>query len=256
MKMTKLKSKILISGLILLGALFVGPHLIDQPTKSEVIVLKKTPILKRPAFLPKYLGYNQVRNSKALLRPKDRLRNCSSVNVRYKNAFYTVTNAHCCDATGQGRFLKEVIVEGSTKVRNVLRVDHSVDVCVMDNPEMQGVSISSTPAQRGNILTTIGYPLGGPIRVFTGKFRYYKKVNIIPCHPLLALQNKCPKTVKGIIRIKVAPGSSGSPVYNTSGELVGLIQAMNWKNPNDITARMVTLNQLNYQLEIVHDSNK
>ena len=256
-KMTKLRSKILISGLILLGALFVGPRLIDQPTEiDEVVVLKKTPILKRPASLPKYLGYSHVRNSNALIRKKDFKTYCSSVNVQHKGAFYTLTNAHCCASTGEGRFLKEVYVKGSAKARNVLRVDRALDTCVLDNPEMQGVTISSESVQAGEQVTTIGYPLGGPLRVFTGHFRYYKKVDLLGCHLILVLQGKCPKMVRGVVRIKAAPGSSGSPVYNINGELVGLIHAIDLKNPNDIMARMVTLNHIKYQLDKVHDSNK
>lgn len=218
------------------------------------MVLKKTPILKRPAFLPKYLGYNQVRNSNPLIHPK-RGNYCSSVNVRYKGSFYTLTNAHCCASTAEGRFLKEVLVRGSVKVRNVLRVDERDDVCVLDNPEMQGVSISSVPAKKGDILTSLGYPLGGELRVFTGKLRYYKNAIQPGCHPLLALEKKCPKRVRGILKVKVAPGSSGSPVFNQYGQLVGLVHAMDWNNPNDIIARMITLNQFKYQLELAHDSN-
>ena len=183
-----------------------------KPTKT--IVKNTTVVAQRPSNLPIELGYGHIISSVAMLNKKGD-RYCSAVNAVYKDRFYTLSAAHCCNATPEGFFLKEVILENSKNIRKVLRVNVKHDICIMDNKDYFGVRVASKSPVSGDKVTNIGYPLGGVQRISTGKIRHYKKSFDFDCGVQDFLLGTCQKHSTLRSNVKIAPGSSGSPLFNS-----------------------------------------
>lgn len=228
----------------------------SESAKPPKQIVKKTIVIpKRPTTLPLELGYGHIISSVAMVN-KEGKRYCSAVNALYKDRFYTLSAAHCCNATREGVFLKEIRIENSENIRNILRVNVKQDICVMDNKDMFGVRVAKESPKRGDKVTNIGYPLGGEQRISVGKIRHYKKSFDFDCTVMHFMTKTCKKHSTLRSSVKIAPGSSGSPLFNSKGEVCSIISTTHRINDNRRDAGSSTLNKIRYQLELVYADGK
>ncbi len=116
-----------------------------------------------------------------------------------------VTNNHVCDDNlemSAGNQFTATLVEG----RKVLRKDPLNDLCIVEAPKgSMELELGAAP-KRGQHVTVIGHPRGGPMRANEGKvIGGYAGEWLTTAH--------------------VEPGNSGSPVLDDDGLVVGIVSA-------------------------------
>ena len=146
--------------------------------------------------------------------------------VLYKGKSYILTNKHICD--GQTRILTEY---GS---RKVIAEAESQDICLVESEKDTGLEIAEFPAQSLDKIHFIGFPQGNPLTAREGRIVGMQQY----VFPWLAAHE-----INAILITAVAfPGSSGSPILNEYGKVIGILFAVNMRTYED--AFMVPLETL------------
>ena len=129
-----------------------------------------------------------------------------------------ITAAHLCDSPFQNPFFTELRVnthDGKKYKAEIVKSLTNIDICVLFIPKMKDVialKVSPTPPQVGDPTHTVSAPLSifrpGAILLFHGHYS-----GLISLH-------------SDGHTIPTAPGSSGSPILNARGEIVGMTSAV------------------------------
>jgi S1-C subfamily serine protease len=99
---------------------------------------------------------------------------------------------------------------------------------VFDHP----VKVASSATVPGNLVVAMGYPLGGPFTIGRGRV-----LDVTP-DPL----DSGPKMIEA--SVDILPGNSGGPLLDTTGQLVGIVRAINLETGSALaipSARVVNL---------------
>tara|TARA_B100000287_G_scaffold80318_1_gene72709 strand:+ start:131 stop:877 length:747 start_codon:yes stop_codon:yes gene_type:complete len=150
----------------------------------------------------------------------------SGAVVLYKNAKAVLTAAHVCKQDSFEQFvemhdghffLKAIDRDNKEYIIEVVKYDHSQDICLLKS--MSGdlppyLKISSKKPEYAEITYNLAAPLG-----------------IIDQQMVPAYQGFFFGNSKGraFYSIAVAQGSSGSPITNSKGELIGMIHSVHYR---------------------------
>lgn len=159
---------------------------------------------------------------------------------------YVLTNAHICALTTEGGSLRATSASGAEYFLQVVAVARKDDLCLLSAaPGLNGL-VLATSLEEGQTIYVVGHPHLLPNTPSTGLFTYRDFVQV--ADPEADTQEACDQadgimrpiqTLFGEIMICVQtrdagftnaptyPGNSGSPVTNGSGDVVGVIFAVN-----------------------------
>ncbi len=148
------------------------------------------------------------------------------------DAFTLVTNRHVIE---NSRFLEISTYDGRMTDATAVSTTTVADIAIVTVEDSLGggfpVRAQEDP-QEGDLITVVGYPSGGRLTTVSGV------VLGATTDPLGAAVGRVFAT-----SAQVEPGSSGSPVLNESGQVVGVIYAKNVSNQSFIVP-VSTLNTL------------
>lgn len=122
-----------------------------------------------------------------------------------------VTNRHVVDGASSVRFVRDdglILPAGATAAAFTA----DLAVVTLDRPIPEVVTLAERDARPGDAVLVAGFPRGGPLQVSRGA----------------VVDTAVDPTGGPVLRLTaaVAPGSSGSPVFDERGHLVGVIYAL------------------------------
>ena len=191
---------------------------------------------------------------------------------------YLVTNAHVCEHAlkdGNSDNLLLVIRDGGMLKRQVLEISNKTDLCIIEGwPGIKGLKLGEN-TNIGNLVFAVGHPLLGSTTMTMGEVRSFEDVTVLrpifnnklfkgtPCNKAKNEAHMSPKffettrfgnskeclvSEKKAIATSVSiyPGSSGSPLVDKSGKVVGVMFA---SNTYTHWGYAVNLNNLSYFLK-------
>jgi len=132
----------------------------------------------------------------------------------------TWVTAHHCLTTGTTMRIHDQAVD-------ILGEFPDADILVLEGPNTQFYPLAAVDVQISGAVTVIGYPYGvGPVTTHGMK----------AAKPL-----ETPLGLRTLYAVSVSPGSSGSPILNARGEVVGIVEGVTPNNaltvgiPYDVT---------------------
>lgn len=154
-----------------------------------------------------------------------------------------LTNAHVCGISEKG-LIYATTSKGETFSTRVLYSDRKKDLCVVKMPynlRQPGLTIAADAAS-GDSLYVVGYPLLEARRVVTGHFLKEETISVAYAVTTEQEVQECIDTdgtaMDGFFgsicfnefesfstEAQIYPGNSGSPVLNTSGNVIGVVFA-------------------------------
>lgn len=156
---------------------------------------------------------------------------CSSVTVDYFDKTYTVTNAHCCVARNA---LAGTIYNIGGDIVEMLLVHPNNDICVLTSNDTYSPIAVLPRVNFGSLddIWTLGYPWGQPLTPLRGHVLSVNTIEACMLSPSLP----CWEVI--LASVTASPGSSGSPVFDSKGRLIGVI---NLGNASGIMSAFVPL---------------
>lgn len=148
------------------------------------------------------------------------------------DAHTLVTNKHVID---NSRLLEISTYDGRLTEATAVSTTTVADIAIVTVEDSLGAGfpvLAQEDPQEGDLITVVGYPSGGRLTTVSGV------VLGSTTDPLGAAVGRVLATTA-----QVEPGSSGSPVLNESGQVVGVIYAKNVSNQSFIVP-VSTLNTL------------
>jgi len=182
---------------------------------------------------------------------------------------YIVTNDHVCEVSKDGKSVMVRDEDGKSMRRKIIKKSDRSDLCLVEGwPGVEGLKVSSSAPEIGQIVASVGHPSGYDITLSRGEIIMRDDV-MIPVGPISFIDPSSGKeqlvpaedggvTLKQcsmpknkvvtvdqqififVFRIKmcmnvtekayftnmlIQPGSSGSPVVNFYGNIVGVVFA-------------------------------
>ena len=157
-------------------------------------------------------------------------RYCSSVAINYRGEQLTLTNNHCCEAISPTD--KLAFVGGNLEF--ILYKSPYHDVCILTSSLKSPIKVATKEVELLDFVLVIGYPLGGYLTPVTG-WVTAKDVTVS-----INYDYAIPDLPSNFVSNITYPGNSGSPVFNSKGEVVNLIFA---GNPTLITIGITVPNK-------------
>ena len=146
--------------------------------------------------------------------------------VVYKDNTYLLTNNHVCEASDDGFDT----VDGHV---NIVAKYAEQDLCLLDSfRRTGGLQLSGNTLEPLDRVSVVGHPFGGPLTARDGRLavRLASGDRLLLGEPVGTLY----------LSIVIFPGSSGSPLVDEYGKLVGVVYAGNtasghgaWAVPKD-----------------------
>lgn len=134
-----------------------------------------------------------------------------------------LTNAHVCDgALTEGAL---IVLNGMSYEVASIKPSHKSDLCLMHvNADLEmGIVLAPVPSKTGDEIISGGYPLGLPLVLEKGYVSGVFNISEDLIYPEFVL----------LTSFLVQPGHSGSGVFNSKGELIGVIVAMKLSKETD-----------------------
>lgn len=137
-----------------------------------------------------------------------------------------LTAAHVCNSIEEAsnpsiKHFELSVVDLSMKSYSatIVNLDYELDTCAL---AVQGIDLPTIPIYEGNLkLGTKGYNIAAPVGTM--------KKNMVPLLDGYFIGNDSPH--RAMFTIPAAGGSSGSPIVNSKGELIGMIHSVNVRFP-------------------------
>lgn len=171
-------------------------------------------------------------------------RYCSSSSVKYKGKSYTLTNMHCCEHTGE--FESGTLRVGDS-LEQILFVSDKADVCILTSSIKSKLKIASKEFKLYDPALLLGYPGG---RDLTPRFGHVIVLNepTTVDYGYYLIRNP-----SNYISFLTFPGNSGSPVFNSRGEVTNLLYA--GPHPTMLYGVTITNKQLHQAFADMHALN-
>jgi S1-C subfamily serine protease len=150
---------------------------------------------------------------------------------------YIITNAHVCNIPGSYLYSRDV---NGKRIRFTrVKVSIVTDLCALSNPtNIEGLTVSGG-VELGETVGILGHPKLQPLTLTLGEIVGYEQVAVLvrpgPCKLERGMYKTeqtisgplCTQLVRdaGLTNIPVRGGSSGSPVVNFFGNVVGVLFA-------------------------------
>lgn len=156
-------------------------------------------------------------------------------SVRTSKGTVTLTNAHVCD---KNESLVALTQQGE-KLLKVLKVDTVRDLCVLEGSGNKGLELADTDTEQFDEVFTIGHPLleqkapefGRSLRETSVEIATHGDIGEVECLPgerkrqafIFSVCTRLFQLMQTTVRI--FPGNSGSPIFNSNGKVVGVMQS-------------------------------
>lgn len=170
-----------------------------------------------------------------------------------------VTNDHVCSVQ-KGGFVRIERDDGTPSLNRVLKRNFERDLCLVEGVDAPSLKIAREPAKRFDTVKVLGHPGLRPTAPATGT---YTGPGIIHLGLEPDSSGNCPKMADkvgsffgvfcvvpmeiGYTTVPIMPGNSGSPITNTDGEVIGVI------NSADSTGNQGMFIPLNYLKDMLND---
>jgi hypothetical protein len=139
---------------------------------------------------------------------------CSSSAVQFLDKVYTVTNNHCCEVDS---FIGDLRLVGDT-IQNILYQSPDHDLCILTSKfKTSPITLATDDAEVLDEVLLMGYPRG---EALTPRFGHVLVKD-------MRLHIAGYSYVSHVISTVTYAGNSGSPLFNTEGEIVGVLYAGN-----------------------------
>jgi S1-C subfamily serine protease len=147
----------------------------------------------------------------------------SGAIVQIKNKYFILTAAHVCNSNNQiigqkevhGHEVKFVLVDRDNKEfeGKVAKVDFNSDICLLYSEEITGppLKLAGKRPEYADKIYNIASPLGISHKEMVLLFEGHYSANV---------------DLRAYYTIPTTQGSSGSPILNSNGELVGMIHSV------------------------------
>ena len=145
-------------------------------------------------------------------------------HITSKGKTYILTNSHVCGKK------KYVVIKNKYMnyyIKKVLAISKKHDLCLIEPVLKRGIVLGSYPSIGDNVYT-IGFPGLNGLRLEEGHLTGWDNINICTQSSFF-LCMKFETYYSTWLSIVVIPGSSGSPVLNSSGDLIAVIFATGQK---------------------------
>lgn len=146
----------------------------------------------------------------------------SGFRLRYNGKVYIITNKHVCDVSKRIGSPNHAFVENDDRfvVAKILKISKKHDLCAVEAASQAGgLSLAEREASILEKIILIGHPRGLPKVIRKGRVIQHE-LEICIYYPE---GNRCLESTQ--ISATAYPGNSGSPVFNESGEVVGVLFA-------------------------------
>lgn len=158
-------------------------------------------------------------------------------SVRYKGHSALMTNDHVC-TVAQGGYVTVEQDSGRLSIKKIIKRNFMRDLCLVDGVPAPTLSLAKNGPSRFDQVRVMGHPLLKPTAESTGQFT---GSGIIELGLSPSEDGTCPETAEqveslfgnfcvqrmevGFTTVPIAPGNSGSPVVNMSGEVIGVMNS-------------------------------
>lgn len=137
--------------------------------------------------------------------------------VMFKGKSYLVSNKHVCkgvDGLDNGEGFQKVIA---------LSTEH--DLCLLQSNRKQGLDLSKTDLKVLDKVHVVGYPLGNPVTAREGRYvtHFSQSFPWISQYPVDVMH----------VSVTAFGGSSGSPILDDNGQVVGVLFATDERTYED-----------------------
>lgn len=170
-----------------------------------------------------------------------------------------VTNDHVCGVSFGG-FVRIEEDNGQPSIKRVLKRNFARDLCLVEGVDAPALTIAERPARIDDTVKVLGHPGLRPTAPATGT---YTGNGIVPIGFGADASGECPEGAEaiqsffgtfcilamelGYTTVPIMPGNSGSPITNTDGEVIGVI------NSADSTGNQGMFIPLNYLKDMLGD---
>lgn len=148
-----------------------------------------------------------------------------------------VTNDHVCGVEFGG-YVRITQDDGTPSLKRILKRSFVRDLCVVEGVDAPALKLARKPAKRFDPVKVLGHPGLRPTApatgVFTGNGIVPIGFDVKPdgtCPPEAVAENSlfgsyCVLYMElGYTTVPIMPGNSGSPITNTDGEVIGVINS-------------------------------
>jgi S1-C subfamily serine protease len=157
-----------------------------------------------------------------------------AVKLPKTGATVIVTNEHVCRVAENG-LVRIKTDSGRVYIRKVLAENAERDLCVVEGINIPALTLGQSPPNRFDEITVLGHPYLTPTVYSKGQYSHDEIVQV----GAMSADGSCPKgseaqdslffTIcvremeESFTTITIYPGNSGSPVLNSEGHVIGVI---------------------------------
>ncbi len=148
-----------------------------------------------------------------------------------------VTNDHVC-AVSKGGYVRIDADDGTPSLKRIIKRSYVRDLCLVEGIDRPPLTIANRNPARFDRVNVLGHPGLRPVAPASG---VYTGMGLVPLASSPNADETCPETAEvvrtvfgsycvqymdlGYTTVPIMPGNSGSPITNTDGEVIGVINS-------------------------------